>query len=353
VKGKNILTAGAWAALILGLSGCAGRAPSMCELPSPRRGIPQPMQGDEIYAAGIPFHIGARVVRWDEPNGYNGYLERPFFSNSRGQGSGRSWPRRTYGSRFSKGELGGARPDLEALQGVVDQFVFHYDAVGTSRGCFRVLHDERQLSVHFLLDLDGTIYQTLDLKEAAWHATISNRRSIGIEIANVGAYPPGQLERLREWYARDSRGRTWIRVPDRLQPTGFLRPGFRPRPARSEPVEGVVQGARLIQYDFTPEQYQALIRLTAALCRIFPKIRCDCPRDAQGRLIAHALTRDQWRRHQGLLGHYHIQKNKVDPGPAFQWETVIEGARRAMESGAPGQIALRRGRSDAAAHESL
>jgi N-acetyl-anhydromuramyl-L-alanine amidase AmpD len=37
-----------------------------------------------------------------------------------------------------------------------------------------------------MLDLDGTIYQTLDLKERASHATIANSRSIGIEIANMG-----------------------------------------------------------------------------------------------------------------------------------------------------------------------
>ena len=39
-----------------------------------------------------------------------------------------------------------------------------------------------------MLDLDGTIYQTLDLKEGAWHATDANGRSIGIEIANIGAF---------------------------------------------------------------------------------------------------------------------------------------------------------------------
>jgi tyrosyl-tRNA synthetase len=47
------------------------------------------------------------------------------------------------------------------------------------RQCFKVLHDARDLSVHFMLDLDGTIYQTLDLKERAWHATTSNSRSVG------------------------------------------------------------------------------------------------------------------------------------------------------------------------------
>ena len=41
--------------------------------------------------------------------------------------------------------------------------------------------------MHFLLDLDGTIYQTLDLKERALHVGASNTRSVGVEIANLGA----------------------------------------------------------------------------------------------------------------------------------------------------------------------
>ena len=78
--------------------------------------------------------------------------------------------------------------DLPTLQRVVDQFVIHFDAAGTSKRCFQILQDRRGLSVHFMLDLDGTIYQTLDAKESAWHATIANGRSIGIEVANIGAY---------------------------------------------------------------------------------------------------------------------------------------------------------------------
>ena len=69
-----------------------------------------------------------------------------------------------------------------------------------------MLHDLRGLSVHFMLDLDGTIYQTLDLKEGAWHATVANGRSIGIEIANIGAYPPDGASRWRPGIARTGRG---------------------------------------------------------------------------------------------------------------------------------------------------
>ena len=41
-----------------------------------------------------------------------------------------------------------------------------------------------------VLDVDGTIYQTLDVRETCWHATKANPRSIGVEIAQIGAWPP-------------------------------------------------------------------------------------------------------------------------------------------------------------------
>ena len=44
--------------------------------------------------------------------------------------------------------------------------------VAYSKGTFRVLHDERALSVHFMLDVDGTIYQTLDVKVRMYSANL-------------------------------------------------------------------------------------------------------------------------------------------------------------------------------------
>jgi N-acetylmuramoyl-L-alanine amidase len=88
---------------------------------------------------------------------------------------------------------------LPALQRVVDQFVLHYDGCGFSKSCFAVLRDRPGLSGHFMLDLDGTIYQMLDLRERAVHATTSNERAIGSEIANLGAFPRGETKVLDEW----------------------------------------------------------------------------------------------------------------------------------------------------------
>jgi len=213
------------------------------------------------------------------------------------------------------------------LTRVVDQFVVHFDARGTSRRCFEILQDRRGLSVHFMLDLDGTIYQTLDVKEAAWHATIANGRSIGIEIANIGAYPVDAPNPLDQWYRRDADGRIRVVDPESPQLASPGAGGAVLRPVRSELIVGTIQGKALAQHDFTPEQYDALARLTATLCTLFPKIRCDYPRDERGSLVTHTLTDAEYVRYRGILGHYHVQSNKVDPGPAFQWDRLIDSAR--------------------------
>jgi N-acetyl-anhydromuramyl-L-alanine amidase AmpD len=92
-------------------------------------------------------------------------------------------------------------------------------------------------------------------------------------------------------------------------------------------VRGTIQNTDLVQYDLTPQQYVALTKLTAALCQVFPKIACDYPRDASGQLVPGKLPDETLKTYGGVLGHYHIQTNKTDPGPAFDWDRVINGAR--------------------------
>jgi N-acetyl-anhydromuramyl-L-alanine amidase AmpD len=324
-------------ALALGVLGLL--AAGCASYPTPGRALAR--KGDEIVVAGQLFHTGTRVVLWMDPGGYDAYrVERRFvplpeagWEKSRTAIGTSASPNR-FGLRQDRltpdqvEEVRGGGWPLPLLQEVVDQFVLHFDASGTSRRCFETLHDKRCLSVHFMIDLDGTIYQTLDLKERAWHATSSNSRSVGVEIASPGAFPANKAEALDKWYERDVNGRTRLVVPGDARDPGFKVAGFVPRPARPEPVQGVVQGQTLRQYDFTPEQYAALSRLTAALCSVFPKIRCDYPRDKDGALLREKLPDAALKGYQGLIGHYHIQTDKVDPGPAFDWDRVIREARR-------------------------
>ncbi|HEX3716471.1 MAG TPA: peptidoglycan recognition family protein [Verrucomicrobiae bacterium] len=300
--------------------------------------------GDEIVVAGQFFHTGTRVVLWMDPGGYDAYrVERrfapfdesdfedslPFLSSPRTPN--RYDIRRNNLTPEELERVRGGGWDLPTLQSNVDQFVIHFDVAGVSRGCFDTLQDHRDLSVHFMCDLDGTIYQTLDLKERARHATISNNRSVGIEIANMGSYGETEKDPLAQWYKKKPDGHTVITIPARYGPAPERTPHFVGRPARREMIVGEVQGHQLHQYDFTPQQYKALARLTAALCTVFPKITCDYPREADGKLMTHKIPSEELRNYRGVLGHYHIQTNKVDPGPAFQWDYVIGEARRLMK----------------------
>ena len=83
----------------------------------------------------------------------------------------------------------------------------------------------------------------------------------------------------------------------------------------------------LEQYDLTPQQYASLAKLTATLHQVFPKIKLDYPRDAAGDLLLKKLPDDVYDKYQGVLGHYHVQSNKVDPGPAFQWDRLIRDSK--------------------------
>ena len=310
----------------------------------PKLGEKLARRGDEIVVCGQLFHTTTPVILWTDPGGYDAYrVERRFVplkdagwdatKAAKALDSHNRYGIRARGlSPEALEKVRGGGWDLDDLKKVVDQFVIHYDVAGTSKRCFDTLHDNRGLSVHFMLDVDGTLYQTLDLKERAWHATKANDRSIGIEIANVGAYSvkpdANEPAPFAKWYSKGSDGKTMLTIPGGLAQSGIHNPSITLRPSRNEPVVGTVQGQTLRQYDLTPQQYDALTKLTATLCSVFPKIACDYPKDSSGKLIDHKLPDDVYNQYHGVLGHFHVQTNKTDPGPAFQWDTVIGGARK-------------------------
>lgn len=290
--------------------------------------MPAARTDDVIIVDGQTFHTGTRIITWREKEGYNAYNFQP----TKLAGDTNYSARRLPSSETEDGWVDRQGPwDLPALQGYVDQFVLHYDSEGFSRRCFEILQ-LRGLSAHFLLDLDGTIYQTLDLRERAYHATESNSRSIGIEIANAGAFGMEEISKLSQWYQLDEEGHSVLKIPVESGDPKFHQRDYVARPSHDEMVVGKINGRVVRQYDFTPEQYAALIKLTAAIHRVFPLIKLDQPRDAEAQLIREKLTEESLLKYQGLIGHYHIQTNKVDPGPAFDWDKLIDGARQLSES---------------------
>ncbi|MDA7916727.1 N-acetylmuramoyl-L-alanine amidase [bacterium] len=296
--------------------------------------------GDEIVVAGQLFRTGNPVVLWMDEDGYDGYrVERRYsalaeadWKSSQSANRALTTPNR-YSLR-SATLTAAEREDhrsgnwsLSELQEVVDQLILHYDVSGTSRQCFERLHDHRGLSIHFMVDVDGTIYQTLDLKEKAWHATLANSRSIGIEIAHMGAYPDPEHAVLKRWYAEADDAGAKLTIPSEAHPDSVRNADYSARPARGEMISGEINGQQLWQYDFTEEQYSALAHLAAALHVVFPKMALDYPRDEKGELLLNTFSKPEWEQFSGLLGHYHVQTNKIDPGPATQWDRIVREAR--------------------------
>ncbi|MDP6539482.1 MAG: peptidoglycan recognition family protein [Planctomycetota bacterium] len=289
--------------------------------------------GESIVVCGRAVEIGVPVVTWTDPGGYDATATaydpaRPPEHADLDSGRRYSPGRRRDGRVLVPPGSG----DRDLLASVVDQFVVHYDVCGTSRTCFDVLHRRRGLSVHFLLDLDGTIYQTLDVRDTAWHAGPANARSIGIEIAQWGARAPSRAGELDEWYAsRD--GGTRITIPERFGDGGLRTSDFEGWTARPSLQRGRIHGAELVQFDFTVEQYDSLVRLLAALCSELPRLLPSAPRDEAGRVRTGALTAEELDAFRGILGHHHVTARKVDPGPAFDWERVLRGVRERLELG--------------------
>ncbi|MCC7397430.1 MAG: N-acetylmuramoyl-L-alanine amidase [Planctomycetes bacterium] len=315
------LAAAAAVLLALLLARCVGAPPAPPPLP-----LASATADDAIEVCGQRYSIGTRVVSWREAPFYDAYrLGKRFDADTPPDGKSRVAPRGGLPAGMTA-RAADRTLTLADLQQVVHTFVLHYDVAGTSRQCFKVLQDVRGLSVHFLLDVDGTIYQTLDLREKAQHATYANDFSVGIEIAHPGAFPQPMNATMRPWYDKDAEGYR-LKLPAWMKETGIRTPGFVARPARPDIISGTVQGRTWYQLDFTPQQYAALTRLTAALSRLLPRIRLEAPRQPDGSIIDHALGEERLRAFDGVVGHFHVQANKQDPGPAMQWDHLLDGAR--------------------------
>ncbi len=282
--------------------------------------------GDYLMIAGQRVPVSTKVVPWqvEEGLGFDGHTPGP---------EGPRFSERKITDPALADEVKTKGWDRERLAQQVDQLVLHFDGCCTSRQCAGVLED-RGLSVHFLLDADGTVYQALDLTARAWHATIANDRSIGIEITNPGAVAQAQAQDfLARFYLTTADG--WPMLCPPAGPDQNWLVEFVPRPARPDLVLGPIHQEALAQYDFTPQQYEALARLLAALHREFPKIALDYPHNADGTPKTAQLSPDEFAQFHGVLGHYHVQGNKIDPGPAMQWEWLIKRAKEVAGEGTP------------------
>jgi N-acetyl-anhydromuramyl-L-alanine amidase AmpD len=247
-----------------------------------------------IIIAGQPYDVGRPVVLWcDAERGFNGYAESCVEPSSMSESvcCARSFKR--YGAR-----AGVRTGSLADLQRTVGQLVLHHDGCVNSRSCFRSMHDMPRadggcgLSAHFMIDADGTIYQTLDVAERAMHAGPANQGSVGVELCNRGDASRDELDRLP--------------------------PDYRTRPVRTVVINERVHQA----FDFRPEQYASVTALARVLLRTLPQIQPTMPRHGGKPLLATLADPLGFR---GIVGHFHVDadQRKWDPG-AFDWGRLVD-----------------------------
>jgi hypothetical protein len=162
-------------------------------------------------------------------------------------------------------------------------FVNHWDVCLNSHSCQKIL-DKRGISVHFLIDNDGTIYQTMDMQHAAWHAGSerTNRASVGVEISN--AYYP----KYQTWYTKN---------------------GFDERPIIED---AWVHGEKLEPFmGFYPAQIEALKALWEAINNA-TGIPYETPVNQFGSTSTKYEQDVAYGKFSGFVSHYHVSKRKID-----------------------------------------
>ncbi len=173
------------------------------------------------------------------------------------------------------------KPDREPTM-----FVNHWDVCLSAESCAKVLN-RRGISVHFLIDNDGTIFQMLDTQHKAWHAGIAryeggNTKGIGVEISN--AY----YLKYQEWYVSRN---------------------FGERPLKEN---AMVHGRKLDTFlDFYPVQLEALKALWKAV-HIGIGIPLEYPKNSSGGFDTGLNKNCERGKFHGFCNHYNFTKNKID-----------------------------------------
>ena len=256
------------------------------------------MSNTSIVICDQKFDIGTRVVLWNEPGGFSAYDTESYETQNRKTGEIEVVSGKRYKSRLTIGT-----PSFTKLKKIVFQFALHHSGLIKPEDTFETLQ-QRGLSVHFILSDNGTLFQTLDCRERAYHIGENNAMSVGIEIdskALAGKYP------------------------DAYDPIHQKKYGVGPRRI----VTDIIHGMKMKGFDYSDAQYATLIKLAKVLTEIFPLIKPDFPRDTNGNIIKTALKNPQ--SYQGFICHYHCTKSKIDP-LAFDYNRFLRGLRTQLLS---------------------
>jgi hypothetical protein len=245
-----------------------------------------------IVVDRVEFDIGCRVVKWNEPSGFNGYTKKKVVKHIVDRKTGREKTKVIKGPRYKERKKG--------LEGITQFFVHHSGGDGqTPRNMYETLYNTRGLSVTYANEDNGVVYQFNDVNVATFHAGKHNQPSIGVENC---LFP----------IVKDR--------PDYYSKKRNALNGNLPHDIRTERVHGV----KIQTFCFPEKQIDSLARLTAgnwvALAFLTGEPQFleypELPR-SRGKVIKSAI-KDPLK-HVGTIAHFHATRRKIDP-LGLDWE---------------------------------
>lgn len=180
------------------------------------------------------------------------------------------------------------------------RIVLHHTADGSPAGSVSWWNrDPDRVATPYIIDRDGTIYETFDPHCWAYHTgtgTAVDRPAVGIELTCWG-----WLKRVGGKYFNDRGGE----VP------------------ASEVVQADWRGERY-WHRYTDAQVEAVMRLVPALCDEFGIDRDVAPAVWDTRHADYA----RFKRFEGVITHAHVRADKTDFHPVFPWERLTAVVER-------------------------
>lgn len=199
-------------------------------------------------------------------------------------------------------------PTKEFIPEVVhkDLVVLHFTSGRSAQSAFDAwMNNPERVATAYIVDTDGTVYELFDPSYWAFHLGVKgtggvhDKRSIGIEIANVGPLKPEPDDpgRLNWW--PNNWGSAWCR--------------------RDEAERYVEAPYRDIDYfaSFPEPQVAAVTGLVAYLCERF-----DIPRTIPPRARRMECDLSYFGPRKGVVAHQNFRTDKWDAGPAFDWDRL-------------------------------
>lgn len=188
-----------------------------------------------------------------------------------------------------------------------DMIVLHFTAGATARGAVDTWRSNPEhVATAYIIDTDGTIYEVFPPRFWAYHlgikgGTAHERRSIGIEIVNVGPLQPsGDDPTMLNWWPP---GNTWKNKYCSLEESGrYVKATYRDKEYFAT---------------FADSQLDAMARLARHLCDQFD-IKRQPPVSSDRLACSPTVFAD----YKGIATHANFRADKWDIGPAFDWDRL-------------------------------